>query len=132
MKLGVCYYPEHWSEKYWETDAKQMQTAGISIVRIAEFAWAKMEPEKGKYDWDWLDRSIEILANAGHQILLCTPTAAPPAWMMAAHPDILPVDEEGRRRRFGSRRHYCPNNKTYHEYSKRITEAMAERYGDHP
>ncbi len=132
MKLGVCYYPEHWSEKHWETDAKEMREAGISIVRIAEFAWAKMEKEEGIYDWDWLDRSIETLATAGHQILLCTPTAAPPAWLISAHPDILPVDEQGRRRRFGSRRHYCPNNKIYHEYSKKITRAMAERYGDHP
>ncbi|MBT7075118.1 MAG: beta-galactosidase [Anaerolineae bacterium] len=132
MKLGVCYYPEHWSENNWETDAKEMHTAGISIVRIAEFAWAKMEPEEGKYTWDWLDRSVDTLASAGHQIVLCTPTAAPPAWMIEAHPGILPVDEEGRRRRFGSRRHYCPNNKTYHEYSKGITEAMAERYGNHP
>ncbi|MBT7190094.1 MAG: beta-galactosidase [Anaerolineae bacterium] len=132
MKLGVCYYPEHWSENNWETDAKEMHTAGISIVRIAEFAWAKMEPEEGKYTWDWLDRSIETLASAGHQIVLCTPTAAPPAWMMTAHPDILPVDEEGRRRRFGSRRHYCPSDPTYHKYSERITHAMAERYGNHP
>ncbi len=132
MKLGVCYYPEHWSEKHWKTDAKEMHEAGIDIVRIAEFAWAKMEKEEGKYTWDWLDRSVETLATAGHQILLCTPTAAPPAWLISAHPDILPVDEEGRRRRFGSRRHYCPNNKTYHEYSRRITKAMAERYGDHP
>jgi len=132
MKLGVCYYPEHWSEKNWETDAKEMHTAGIDIVRIAEFAWAKIEPEDGKYNWGWLDRSVETLASAGHQILLCTPTAAPPAWLIYAHLDILPVDEEGRRRRFASRRHYCPNNKTYHEYSKRITQAMAERYGDHP
>ena len=132
MKLGVCYYPEHWREERWQKDAQEMRTAGISIVRIAEFAWAKMEKEEGKYDWDWLDRSVETLASAGHQILLCTPTAAPPAWLISAHPDILPVDEQGRRRRFGSRRHYCPNNKTYHEHSKRITQAMAERYGNHP
>jgi beta-galactosidase len=132
MKLGVCYYPEHWSDKNWETDAKEMYKAGISIVRIAEFAWAKIEPEEGKYKWDWLDQAVETLATAGHHIVLCTPTAAPPAWIISAHPDILPVDEEGRRRRFGSRRHYCPNNKTFHEYSKRIARAMAERYGNHP
>ncbi|MBI9043899.1 MAG: beta-galactosidase [Anaerolineaceae bacterium] len=132
MKLGVCYYPEHWSQKHWETDAKQMHKAGISIVRIAEFAWAKIEPEEGKYNWDWLDQAVETLNAAGHQILLCTPTAAPPAWMITAHPDILPIDEKGRRRRFGSRRHYCPNNTKYHKYSKRIARAMAERYGNHP
>ncbi len=132
MKLGVCYYPEHWKEERWQEDAQAMRTAGISIVRIAEFAWVKMEKEEGKYDWDWLDRSVETLATAGHQILLCTPTASPPAWLISAYPNILPVDEEGRRRRAGSRRHYCPNNKTYHEYSKGITKAMAERYGNHP
>ncbi len=132
LKLGVCYYPEHWDEGNWKRDAEQMRTAGINIVRIAEFAWAKMEPKEGQYDWDWLDRSIESLVSVGHQILLCTPTAAPPAWLISAHPDILPVDEQGRRQRFGSRRHYCPNNKTYHEYSRRITKTMAERYGDYP
>ena len=132
MKLGVCYYPEHWKEEHWQKDAQEMRTAGISIVRIAEFAWAKIEKEAGNYTWDWLDRSVETLASAGHQILLCTPTAAPPVWIIAANPEILPVDEHGRRRRFGSRRHYCPNNKSYHEHSKRITNAMAERYGNHP
>ena len=132
MRLGVCYYPEHWPEENWKNDAEQMRSAGISIVRIAEFAWAKMEKADGQYDWDWLDRACETLAAAGQQILLCTPTAAPPAWLISAHPDILPVDEQGRRRRFGSRRHYCPNNKTYHKYSERITRMMAERYGNHP
>ena len=58
MKLGVCYYPEHWSEKNWEPDAKEMYQAGISIVRIAEFAWTKIEPEEGKYNWDWLDQAV--------------------------------------------------------------------------
>ena len=132
MKLGVCYYPEHWSEERWQTDAEQMHTAGISIVRIAEFAWAKIEKAEGKFDWDWLDRAIEQLATAGHQILLSTPTAAPPAWLITANPDILPVDEQGHHRRFGSRRHYCPNNTAYRAHSERITRALAERYGKHP
>jgi len=132
MKLGVCYYPEHWPEERWATDAAMMREAGLSVVRLAEFAWAKMEPTEGQYNWDWLDRAIEILATESLSIVLCTPTAAPPAWLIHAHPDILPVDAQGRRRNFGSRRHYCSNNPIYHEHTRRIVAAMAEHYGRHP
>ena len=132
MRLGICFYPEHWSSERWQLDAQQMRAAGISIVRIAEFAWSQMEPQQGTYNWNWLDNVIEVLASEDHKIVLCTPTAAPPAWLIHQHPEILPVDEEGRRRRFGSRRHYCPNNPTFHTYTESITRAMAERYGNHP
>lgn len=132
MKLGVCYYPEHWPAERWAIDAHQMRAVGISIVRIAEFAWTLMEPQQGAYTWDWLDSAIAILTAEGHQVVLCTPTAAPPAWMIQSHPDILPMDEAGRRRGFGSRRHYCPNNPTFHTYTERITRAMAERYAPNP
>ena len=132
MKLGVCYYPEHWPADRWSIDAQQMREAGISIVRIAEFAWALMEPSQGNFDWGWLDEAIQVLTSEDHEIVLCTPTAAPPAWLIEAHPDILPVDEDGRRLRFGSRRHYCPNNPNFQQHTKKIVQALAERYGDHP
>ncbi|MBC8504598.1 MAG: beta-galactosidase [Anaerolineales bacterium] len=132
MNLGVCYYPEHWPRERWPLDAQHMREAGISIVRIAEFAWALMEPSQGKYDWTWLDEAIQVLVAEGHEIVLCTPTAAPPAWLIQSHPDILPVDEDGRRLRFGSRRHYCPNNPTFIKHTEKIVQAMAERYGNHP
>jgi beta-galactosidase len=132
MKLGVCYYPEHWPPERWPLDAKQMRAAGLSIVRIGEFAWTKMEPAEGFYDWDWLDQVIEILAAEGLQIVLCTPTAAPPAWLVKAHPEVLPVDLQGKRRRFGSRRHYCANSQTFHRHTERIISAMAKRYARHP
>lgn len=131
MKLGVCYYPEHWSQERWLVDAKLMRQAGLSLVRIADFAWAVIEPREGKFNWDWLDQAIEVLAEEGLQIILCTPTASPPSWLCQANPDILPVDVMGRRRRFGSRRHYCPNNPIYHQYTERIVSAMASRYGNH-
>ncbi|MBC8496809.1 MAG: beta-galactosidase, partial [Chloroflexi bacterium] len=131
MKLGVCYYPEHWSQERWSIDAQQMRAAGISIVRIAEFAWGLMEPSQGNYDWGWLDEAIHVLAAEEHEIVLCTPTAAPPAWLIQTYPDILPVDEEGRRLRFGSRRHYCPNNQNFLHHTEKIVRAMAERYRSH-
>ncbi|MEM8617437.1 MAG: beta-galactosidase, partial [Pseudomonadota bacterium] len=131
-RLGVCYYPEHWPEAMWSDDAARMKALGLSLVRIGEFAWAKIEPEPGLYDWGWLDRAIETLASAGLEVILGTPTATPPKWLIDAHPDILPHDAHGRPRRFGSRRHYSFSSKTYWRESARIVEAMAERYARHP
>lgn len=131
MKLGVCYYPEHWPEERWCVDAEQMRSIGISIVRIAEFAWYKMELQEGVFDWGWLDRAIETLAAQGLQVVLGTPTAAPPAWMVRAYPDVLPVDAQGRRREFGSRCHHCSNSPNYLRLTEHIVRAMGERYGQH-
>jgi beta-galactosidase len=130
--LGVDYYPEHWPEARWATDARTMRDAGLEVVRLAEFAWARIEPSAGEFDWDWLDRAIETLATAGLQVVLGTPTAAPPAWLTRSYPDILPVDVQGRRRGFGARRHYCANSPDYQEHTRRIVGAMATRYGQHP
>lgn len=132
MQLGVCYYPEQWPQERWAQDAELMRQAGISLVRIAEFAWALMEPKEGEFNWDWLDHAVEVLAAEGLEVILGTPTASPPPWLCKAHPDILPVDIQGRRRRYGSRRHYCANNSTFRKYTERIVSEMASRYGDHP
>jgi beta-galactosidase len=130
--LGVAYYPEQWPEERWSTDARMMREAGLSLVRIGEFSWAKMEPDEGKYDWSWLDKVIETLSAEGLQVVLGTPTATPPAWLIQKHPDILPVDVYGHRRTFGSRRYYCSNNPVYHRYTSRIVQTLAERYGKNP
>lgn len=132
MNFGVCYYPEHWPEERWSTDARLMHEAGLEIVRIGEFAWAKMEPENGRFDWAWLDRAIATLADAGLQVVLGTPTATPPAWLTRSYPDTLRVDGNGRRRNHGTRRHYCPNSPTYREFSRRIVAAMSARYSADP
>ncbi|MCX5493379.1 beta-galactosidase [Kaistia dalseonensis] len=130
--LGVCYYPEHWPEARWAEDAAAMREFGIRYVRIGEFAWGRMEPEPGIHDWSWLDRAIRTLAEAGLDIVLGTPTASPPKWLVDRHPDILPHDEKGHVRGFGSRRHYTASSDTYWRESARIVESMAARYGDHP
>ncbi|HEX7103744.1 MAG TPA: beta-galactosidase [Nitrolancea sp.] len=130
--LGVCYYPEHWPVDRWETYARQMHELGLTYVRIAEFAWSRIEPREGEFAWGWLDRAIETLADAGLKIVLCTPTAAPPAWLARTHPEILSVDAEDRRRDHGGRRHYDFSSLVYREHSRRITRAIASRYGTHP
>ncbi|MEA3309045.1 MAG: beta-galactosidase [Chloroflexota bacterium] len=132
MRFGVCYYPEHWPAERWSLDAQLMRAAGLTYVRIAEFAWQLIEPAEGEFSWEWLDTAIETLAAEGLQTILSTPTATPPAWMVKAYPQILPVDAEGRRRHFGSRRHYCPTSEIYREQTRRIVTALAARYGKHP
>jgi beta-galactosidase len=130
--LGVCYYPEHWPEPQWAEDAARMAKLGLTWVRIGEFAWSRMEPEPGRYDWGWLDRAIETLGKAGLKVVLGTPTATPPRWMLDRHPDMLAVDAEGRVRGFGSRRHYDFSHQGYRAECAKIVGLMAERYGKNP
>ena len=130
--LGVCYYPEHWPEEQWAVDAARMAEIGLTWVRIGEFAWARMEPEAGRMDWGWLDRAIGVLGSHGLKVVLGTPTATPPRWMLNKHPDMLGVDAQGRVRGFGSRRHYCFSHRGYRAECARIVTLMAERYGRNP
>jgi beta-galactosidase len=132
MKLGVCYYPEHWPEDWWADDARRMAELGLTRVRIGEFAWSRIEPEPGRYDWGWLDRAVEVLHAAGLGIIMGTPTATPPKWLVDRMPDMVALDEQGRPRGFGSRRHYCFSHEGYAEECDRIVAALAERYGEHP
>ena len=130
--LGVCYYPEHWPEAIWAEDASRMVRAGIGRVRIGEFAWSRLEPQPGELRFDWLDRAIETLGSAGLEVVLGTPTATPPRWMLDRHPDMAPVGPRGEARGFGSRRHYCFSHDGYREECRRIVRLLAERYGANP
>ncbi|WP_272976568.1 beta-galactosidase [Deinococcus geothermalis] len=132
LQLGVCDYPEHVAEDRWRVYARQQRELGLRFVRLAEFAWSRIEPRPGEYDWDWLDRAVAAYDAEGLRVVLCTPTATPPAWLIRAHPEILPYDAQGRVREFGSRRHYDFASPVYREHSRRITRALAERYGEHP
>jgi beta-galactosidase len=129
---GVDYYPEAWSESQWEKDAEMMQAAGINFVRLAEFAWVKMEPSEGHFDFAWLDRALTVLNAHGIKAVLGTPTASPPAWLMAKYPDIAAVDKNGVRYRYGSRRNYCLHNPHFLAAARAIVTAMAEHYKNHP
>jgi len=108
-----------------------MAELGIRVVRIAEFAWSRMEPAPGRFDWAWLDDAIAVLAGAGLKLVLGTPTAAPPRWLIAEHPEILPWDANGRAKTFGSRRHYSFSSEPFYEASRRIVSTLARRYGTH-
>lgn len=132
MRIGADYYPEQWEEKRWETDARMMKEAGIEVIRIAEFAWSLMEPEEGCYDFSLFDRVIELFSKYNIHIVLGTPTAAPPKWLVDKYPSVLQEDKQGHTRVFGSRRHYCFNSEIYRKKSAEIVRKMAQHYAKNP
>jgi beta-galactosidase len=132
LHLGVAYYPEHWPEDRWSEDIRLMKEAGLSVARLAEFAWSSLEPEAGKFQFDWLERVIQQLAENEIVSVLGTPTAAPPAWLTHNDAQTLAVDEFGRYAQHGNRCHYCVTSPTFHDAVRRIVKAMAERFGPHP
>lgn len=130
--IGVDYYPEHWPKERWPIDARLMKRAGFDVVRLAEFAWVMMEPEEGRFEFDWLDEAIGHLHARGISVVLGTPTATMPVWLCRKHPDALRTLISGNREFWGTRKNNCPTSGTYRLYSERITRAMAERYAAHP
>jgi len=132
MSIGVCYFPEHWPSERWETDVKQMADAGIEYVRMSEFSWGHTEPERGEFDFEWLDEAVELVGDYGMQAVLCTPTATPPKWLVDEHPDIRQEEMDGTPRHWGSRRFYCLNSPIYRKETERIVRKYTERYEDNP
>ncbi|WP_435317233.1 beta-galactosidase [Haloarchaeobius sp. TZWSO28] len=132
MSIGVCYFPEHWPSENWERDIEQMADAGLEYVRMAEFSWGRVEPERGEFDFEWLDEAVELVGEHGMEAVLCTPTATPPKWLVDEHPDILQADEDGTLREWGSRRFTCFNSETYRKETRRIVRKFVDRYADNP
>ena len=132
LNFGAAYYPEHVTPERVVEDAKLMQAAGMTLVRMAEFSWIRMEREEGVYDFSWLDHAVETLAAHGVNSLLCTPTATPPKWVMDKYPDVYQFHADGRQREFGGRRHYCVNSPSYRNLSIRIAEEIGRHYSDNP
>ncbi|KAA1183258.1 beta-galactosidase [Paenibacillus sp. B2(2019)] len=132
FELGVCYYPEHWPESMWEDDYRRMRELGFTIIRIGEFAWSIFEPVQGEFQFGLFDRAIDLAHKHGLQVVLGTPTATPPAWLTHKYPEVLNVTYEGVTLQHGMRRHYNYSSPKYRELCARITEQMAEHYGNHP
>lgn len=129
---GVAYYPEYWPEDRLGEDVRLMKDANINIARVGEFAWARMEPEEGQFTLGWLHRVVEELGAAGIDVMLCTPTATPPAWLTANYPDTLLVTADGVRLAHGRRRHGCPLSKTYRQHTERIVDKLTRDFSKYP
>jgi beta-galactosidase len=128
LTMGVCYYPEHWDESLWEEDLSRMKASGISVIRIAEFAWNFFEPEEGVFTFDFFDRFLSVAHKAGMKVIFGTPTATPPAWASHNYPEILNCDIKGIPYRHGMRRHYNYNSPKYRELTRIIVTKLAEHY----
>lgn len=132
LSYGGDYNPEQWPEQIRIEDVGLMRQAGVTALSVGIFSWAWIEAAEGDYDFGWLDDVMDNLASAGIKVALATATAAPPAWLVAKHPEILPVTAEGTTLGPGSRRHYSPSSGIYRKYAAKMTRALAERYQDHP
>ena len=132
MAFGGDYSPEQWPEEVWVEDIELMQRAGVTSVNVGVFSWGLIEVADGVFDWGWLDRVLDLLHEGGIGVNLSTPTAAPPMWLMQAHPEIATVDENGVRTSQGGRLAWSPSSATFRRYALRMVRAIAERYRDHP
>ena len=127
---GVYYYPEHWDESQWERDFKRMHDLGFEFTHFAEFAWAQLEPEEGKYDFGWLDRAVQLADKYGLKVVMCTSTATPPVWLSRKYPEILIRQEDGTVLDHGARQHASFASPVYRELAYRMIEQLARRYGN--
>jgi beta-galactosidase len=132
MLYGGDYNPEQWSRDVWDEDMRLFQLAGIDIATVNVFSWALNQPDEYTYNFEWLDDVLDLLHKNGVHACMGTSTAAHPAWMATKYPDVLMVDFEGKKRKFGRRHNSCPNSPTYRKYSQRMAEKLAERYNNHP
>lgn len=129
---GGDYNPDQWDEATIEEDMRLFREAGINLVTLPVFSWAKLEPDEGVYEFAWLDQLMDKFAENGISVCLATPTTAQPAWLSTRYPEVLPVDIQGRKRTHGMRVFFCYNSLKYRERAAAIAEEMAKRYGNHP
>jgi beta-galactosidase len=132
IAYGGDYNPDQWPEATWAEDAALMQEAGVSMVSVGIFSWARLEPTEGHYDFGWLDTVMDLMHEHGIGVDLATATASPPPWFSHHYPDSLPVTRDGVRLWHGSRQAYCPSSPDYRAATTRLAEALARRYRDHP
>jgi beta-galactosidase len=132
ISYGGDYNPEQWPEPTWAEDVRLMAEAGVNLVTVGVFSWSRLQPAPGELTAGWLDRVLDLLADAGIGVDLGTGSATPPPWLVAAHPEILPVTVDGRRLAPGSRQHYCPSAPAFRAAAADLADRMARRYAGHP
>ncbi len=132
MTAGVCYYPEHWPKEMWRDDLRRIRESGISVIRIAEFAWTIFEPVEGTFSFDFFDEFLAVAEEEGIKVIFGTPSATPPAWLTERYPEVLNARKDGVLLRHGGRRHYNYNSPVYRKLTARIVEQLARHYGQHP
>ena len=129
MTVGIYYYPEHWNANQWERDIKNIAAMGFEFIHLAEFAWSQLEPEEGRFQFEWLDKAIELATKYQLKVILCTPSITPPAWLGMKHPDIYLMNSNYIRAEHGTRANGSLSNKHLNDYVAKINTELARRYG---
>ncbi|MEC5197847.1 beta-galactosidase [Arthrobacter sp. PL16] len=132
MHYGGDYNPEQWPEDIWPEDVARMREAGVTMVSLGIFSWARIQPSEHEFDVEWLDRIIGLLHDGGIAVDLATATASPPPWATVAYPEMLAADESGATYWHGSRQHYAPSSPVYRRLAAGLVSRLAERYAQHP
>ena len=132
IETGIDYYPEHWDPDMWEPDLTRMAEMGIQTVRMGEFAWSRLEPEEGHFDFAWMDEVIALIREKGMRVILGTPTNCPPLWMYEKYPDTIQWEQDGTRSNLGIRGHRCMQSQTFRSFAERIIRELAGRYAGRP
>ncbi|NNN31099.1 beta-galactosidase [Streptomyces sp. S3(2020)] len=132
LAFGADYNPEQWPREVWEEDVRLMREAGVNVVSVAIFSWARLQPTADTWDFGWLDEVMDLLHAGGIGVDLATATASPPPWLTTAHPEILPVTATGETLWPGARQHWRPTSPVFREHALRLVHEMATRYADHP
>ena len=128
ITYGVCYYPEQWPSDQWESDLIRIKNTGFDCIRIAEFCWHIFEPKENVFQFDLIDRFLDLVEKMDLCVIFGTPTAIPPVWMGVNYPEIFNHDMNGKQYRHGGRRHYNYNSPVYQSFCERIVSVLAEHY----
>ena len=131
MLYGGDYNPEQWPEEIWEEDMRLFHKAHIDVVTLNVFSWAALQPDESTYDFSKLDKIMKLVKENGLKVCMATSTGAHPAWMARKYPDVLRVEHNGMKRKFGARHNSCPNSPNYRKYSAALVEKIAGRYKDY-
>ena len=132
LAYGADYNPEQWPREVWEEDVRLMREAGVNIVSVGIFSWARIQPDADTWDFGWLDEIMDLLHEGGIGVDLATATASPPPWLTTAHPEILPVTSTGETVWPGARQHWRPTSPVFRSHALGLVRKMAERYANHP
>jgi len=132
ISFGADYNPDQWPREVWDEDVRLMKQAGVDVVSVAIFSWAKLQPGPDTWNFEWLDEVIDLMHANGIGVDLATATASPPPWLTTAHPEVLPVTAEGNVLSQGARQHWRPTSPVFREHALALVTKLAERYGSHP
>ncbi|CAM4479485.1 beta-galactosidase [Paenibacillus endophyticus] len=130
---GADYNPDQWlhAPGILEEDIRLMKLSGCNVMAIGIFAWTALEPEEGRFSFEWLDRVLDAFANNGLYAWLATPSGARPAWMSMKYPEVLRTETNRVRNLHGMRHNHCYSSPVYREKTAIINGKLAERYGSH-